>query len=136
MSGVTRLIVATYAWVATVLFGAIALDVAYARAASAELADVRDLLLGIVAVAIVAGIGAVAASWTWERTRYLLLASLVLVIAELLAPALLSGVVGEAEASSGFSVGPWIRLAGGAGASLLAFAGLLVSDRPAAGPRD
>jgi hypothetical protein len=127
------LLVGFYAWIVAVSCGAILLDVVYARLAADVVTDVRDLLLGIVAVTIVAGVGAVAAAWTFAAPRYLLLASVVLVVVEPLVPALLSGVVRDAEGALGVAIGPWIRIGGSGLASVLAFFGLWAFGRATAG---
>jgi hypothetical protein len=128
-SRASSLIVASYAWIVAVLFGAILLDAAYARLATGDPADVRDLLLAIVAVVIVAGIGAVVVSWGRGVASVLLLISVALVGAELLAPAILSVMVDDIERAFGFGIGPWIRLGGIGTASVLAFVGWWLACR-------
>jgi hypothetical protein len=119
---------AAYAWLAAVLLGAILLDATWAAGAGEAGGEAGDLLLGITGLTIVAGIGAVAASWT-ERAPWLFLVSLLLVVGELLAPALFSQLVPDAQSATGVRIGPWIRLGGIWSASVLALLGLRESWR-------
>jgi hypothetical protein len=117
-----NLIVGLFAWAMTIFFGAVLLDVAYSRAAPevATAADGKDLLLWIGSLAVLAGIGAFAASLGSVRTSVLIIASLAVVSLEFLGPALFSQFV---EAAEDLGVGHWVRLSIMALASILAFAG-------------
>jgi hypothetical protein len=124
------LLVGAYAWIETVLFGAILLDVVRAtQVPDARMGEVRDALLGIGVLALLTGLGAVAAWWQTRTVSALLLASLALLSVEFLAPALLSQAVRDVEAASGFRIGPWIRLGVSGSASVLAFVGWWVASR-------
>lgn len=130
------LLIGLYAWTVTVAFGAILLDVVYAsqvrRGSPAAMAEAGDVLLGLAALTVLAAIvavAAIAASWELKPARYLLVASLVVVVASLLTPALLSDVVRDAERALGVRVGPSVRLGEAGLASILAFAGLRASWR-------
>jgi hypothetical protein len=129
------LLVGLYAWTVTVAFGAVLLDIVDAtqvpRSSAAVLAEGSDLLLGLASLTVLAGIGAIAASWEWKPARYLVVASLVVVVAAVLTPAVLSDVIQEAERALGVRVGPWVRLGAGGLASILAFVGLRESWRHA-----
>ena len=122
-----------YAWTVTIAFGAVLLDVVYAAQfpsdATVVPAEVSDFLLGVAALTVLAGIGAIAASWGWKPARYLLVASLLVVVVGLLTPALLSGLARDAESALGVRIGPWVRLGECGLASILAFIGLWESWR-------
>jgi hypothetical protein len=81
---------------------------------------VGDLLLAIAALAVLTGIGAVAGTWGRKPARYLLLASLAVVVVGVLTPALVADIVRDAEGALGVRVGPWVRLGEGGLASTLA----------------
>ena len=117
------LLVGAYVWLVAVCFGGTLVDVAYASVVSGDPADVRDLLLGLSVMAIVAGIAATTAAWEWGAAGYLLLVSLVLVVGELVAPVFLSGSIIDAEGALGVGLGPWIRLGVSGSASVLAAIG-------------
>jgi hypothetical protein len=127
------LLVGLYAWIVAMAFGASLLDVVYAAHvpgdSTVDLGEVSDLLLGITALTVLAAIGAITASWGWKTARYLLVASLVVVVAELLTPAVLSQLVRDAEGGLRISIGPWVRLGESLLASVLAFVGLWQSWR-------
>ena len=116
-------------------FGAVLLDVAYANQVPGNSAvvpaEVSDFLLGVACLTVLAGIGAIAAAWGWTPARYLLVASLVVVVVSLLTPALLSGIIRDAEGALGVRVGPWVRLGEAGLPSILAFVGLRESWRNA-----
>jgi hypothetical protein len=122
------MVVGLYAWTATVAFGAVLVDVVYAAQASTGATSVpgeaADLQLGVVAVTLLMAIGAVAVSWDRRPARDPLLASLVVVVAALVTPLVLSGPVGDAEAALGVRIGPWLRLGVAGLASVLAFVGV------------
>jgi hypothetical protein len=128
--GAAPLLVVAYAWLAAALLGAIVLDLAWAADVGGAGGEAGDVLLGIAGLTLLAGIGAVASAWP-GRAGWLLLASLPLVVAELFAPALLSELVQNVEASTGMRVGAWIRLGGIGSASILALLGLVAATRRA-----
>jgi hypothetical protein len=115
------------------MFGAVLIDVVYANLMSTSapevLAEVRDFLLVLAAVAVLTAIGAIAAAWDHKPARYALVASFVLVVFAVLAPAILSGIIDEAERALGVRVGPWLRIGDAGLASVLAFVGLRESWR-------
>ena len=128
-----RVLVGIYAWTVTLAFGAAVLDVVYAAqlrgGSTAGAGEAADALLGLTALAVLVGVGAIAASWDRKPAVALLVASLAIILVGLPAAALLAGVVGDVEQASGVRVGPWLRLGGGGLASVLAFAGLWASWR-------
>lgn len=128
--GAAPLLVVAYTWLAAALLGAIVLDVAWATDLGGAGGETGDVLLGIAGLTILAGIGAVASAWPGRAGR-LLLASVLLVVAELFAPALLSELVQDVEATAGMRVGVWIRLGGIGSASILALLGLVAATRRA-----
>jgi hypothetical protein len=119
---------------ATVAFGMVLMDVTHVANAPAAsvgdaLGEVRDFLLSFGVMTAVVGIGAVAVAWPSARTRYVLVVSLVLIVAGLLAPALISQAVRDAESATSLRIGPWIRIGVGASASALASVGFWMSSR-------
>jgi hypothetical protein len=134
------LVAGLYTWIASVFFGAVLLDIVYFNTASSNLApdetimlfsEAADFLLLILVLTLLAGMGAVAAAWKVAPSRNLFIASLLLVVAEFLAPMLLFSIIEMAQASLGFNVGSWVRLTLSALASILAFLGswkLYLSD--------
>lgn len=120
------LLVGGYAWAAAVAFGATLLDVVDASSTSASATSGRseaaDLLLVLTSLAIVTGLGAVAAAGDRPLARGALLASLGILVLSLFAPALLIGIVGEAAGA-----GSWVRLGLAGLTSLLAVVGLWAS---------
>jgi len=118
----TRIAVGLYAWLASVAFGAALLDLAYARAvpeAEAAFSRVADLLLMISAASVLAALAGIVVAWNWKPVRYLLTASLALVVLGLLAPAFLSPLLPGTDSPLGAA----IRLLVGGFASVLALAG-------------
>lgn len=120
-------IASLYAWMVTVLFGGTLLDVVYARAIRTMLEPARlaavfsrasDLLLLVVALALLAALGAIAVSWSRPAARGLFVASALFLLAELLAPVVL------APLAVGPQSGSWIRLLVSLATSVAAFAGL------------
>ncbi len=121
-------LVGLYAWTVTMAFGATLLDAVYASRIATDspliLAGVGDFLLGVAALSVLFALAAIAASWELKPARYLLVASLVVVVIGLLTPALLSETIRDAERALGLRVGPWVRLGESGLASILAFIGL------------
>jgi hypothetical protein len=122
-----------YAWIVTTFLGAILLDIVYSRAASSALeptettvlfSSAADFLLLIGALAFLAGIGAIGASWSSGSARNLFIASFLFLMAEFLAPMLLFPLLQKLQAALGINPGMWIRLMGGELSSVLAFIGL------------
>ena len=127
------LLAAFYTWTASVFFGAVLLDIVYFNAASSSLApaetlmlfsEAADFLLLILALTLLAGMVAVGAEWKVRPARNLFIASLLLVVAEFLAPMLFFSIIETAQASLGFNVGSWVRLTLSALPPILAFLGL------------
>jgi len=127
------LLAALYTWSASVFFGAVLLDIVYFNAASSALApaetlmlfsEAADFLLLILALTLLAGMVAVGAAWKVRPARNLFIASLLLVVAEFLAPMLFFSIIETAQASLGFNVGSWVRLTLSALPPILAFLGL------------
>jgi len=127
------LLAAFYTWIASVFFGAVLLDIVYFNAASSSLApaetlmlfsEAADFLLLILALTLLAGMVAVGAAWKVRPARNLFIASLLLVVAEFLAPMLFFSIIETAQASLGFNVGSWVRLTLSALPPILAFLGL------------
>ena len=124
---VGSLLVGFYSGVVVALFGAVLLDTVYANAMrgvldSAQAATVfsaaSDFLLLVVALAALAAIGAIGSSWQSTLARNLFVASVLLVIAEPLAPIVLRPLLLESHA------GLWVRLLMSASASVLGLLGL------------
>jgi len=127
------LLAAFYTWTASIFFGAVLLDIVYFNAASSALApaetlmlfsEAADFLLLILALTLLAGMVAVGAAWKVRPARNLFIASLLLVVAEFLAPMLFFSIIETAQASLGFNVGSWVRLTLSALPPILAFLGL------------
>ena len=127
------LLAAFYTWTASVFFGAVLLDIVYFNAASSSLApaetlmlfsEAADFLLLILALTLLAGMVAVGAAWKVRPARSLFIASLLLVVAEFLAPMLFFSIIETAQASLGFNMGSWVRLTLSALPPILAFLGL------------
>jgi len=127
------LLAAFYTWTASVFFGAVLLDIVYFNAASSSLApaetlmlfsEAADFLLLILALTLLAGMVAVGAAWKVRPARNLFIASLLLVVAEFLAPMLFFSIIETTQASLGFNVGSWVRLTLSALPPILAFLGL------------
>ena len=127
------LLAAFYTWTASVFFGAVLLDIVYFNAASSTIApadtiklymEAADFLLLILALTLLARMFAVGAAWKVRPARNLFIASLLLVVAEFLAPMLFFSIIETAQASLGFNVGSWVRLTLSALPPILAFLGL------------
>ncbi len=108
----------------TAFFGAVLLDVVYARLApeaETAFAEAADFLLCIGGVTVLAAIGAIAFSWGSSGARNCFMASLAALLLEFLAPVFLSPLVQEAQGSVALAV---MRVAISGSASVLAFVGL------------
>lgn len=108
----------------TIFFGAVLIDVAYARLvpfAPAAFSEVSDLLLLFSVINLLAAVGAIALSWKFSTARNLFFASLAILVVEFLAPAFFTGL------SQGIHGSGWttaLRLVLNGSASVLAFIGL------------
>ena len=120
----SSLVVGFYAWISAIFFGMVLLDVRYARSlsdlagiseGSAVFSEVSDYLLVFGSLALLAALGAVALSWKSRWAKYFFVGSLIILLVEFIAPALLSDVV--------LANGYLIRVTANALASLLAFMG-------------
>ncbi len=114
----SALVVGLYAWLTTASFGAVVLDILYARLAPesrSAFAEVADLLLLITAVTILAALGAIGLSWNSNGARSCVIASLVVVVSGFSVPVLFSPYLG-----AGSSLGAALRLGISGVASLLA----------------
>ncbi len=120
----SAIVVGAYAWVVAMFWGMVLLDVAYANKLRDALApstalpvfsEIADFLLLIGSFIVVLGLGAVLLTWKSRGARISLLASLILLLLQFTAPALL--------AEMNPSDGQWIRIVSSTGISLLAFLG-------------
>lgn len=127
------LLAGAYAWLVAVSFGAILLDITYARLVTDPANEAADLLLLVVGLALLTGVAAVTAARRSLAARNLLLVSLALVIGELLVPALAGSIIRDAAATT-LGIGPAVRLGGSAAVSVTAFVAfaLVWRDRPRA----
>jgi len=124
---VATLLVGFYSWVVVAFFGAVLLDVVYAKAirgaldsekAAAIFSAASDFLLIVLALTVLAAIGAIGSSWQSGLARNLFLASALFVIAEILVPIFLRPLLIDSSA------GLWVRLFLSASASVLGVLGL------------
>jgi hypothetical protein len=115
------LAVGFYAWLTTVSFGIVVLDIVYARLiprAATAFAEVADFLLTVDAITGLAALGAIALVWSSSTTRMLLALSVGALVLEFLAHPLLTAVLSE-----GSNLGSGLRVILAGAVSLLAFAG-------------
>jgi hypothetical protein len=124
------LVIGFYAWMITIFFGAILLDILYANllsdrlsnsAGNAVFSNVSDSLLWLGFMVVLAAIGAVVFSWKSKVTRNLFLASLLIVIFEFIVPVFFSQLIVKTQTGN---LGPWLRIVLSGSASILAFIGL------------
>jgi hypothetical protein len=124
------LVVGFYAWVTTVFFGVILLDIVYARLLrdalgagerAAVFSEVSDALLFFGAVTIVAALGAIASSWNSTVVRAVLVASLIILGLEFATPVLALPFLRNAQE---LNIGPLLRLVPSGLASILALVAL------------
>jgi len=109
-----------YAWSTAAYFGCVWLDVIYGRLLAeggSAPREVADVLLAASAGMLLAAVGAVALGWYSHGARKFLLASLLLGLLMLIAPALLTGILQGASST----LGPVLRILLAACISLLAF---------------
>jgi len=107
-----------YAWSTAAYFGCVWLDVIYGRLLNeggSAPREVADVLLAASAGMLLAAIGALALGWYSPGARKFLLASLLLGLLMLIAPALLTGIL------QGSTLGPVVRILLAACVSVLAF---------------
>jgi hypothetical protein len=117
-------VVGLYAWIITILFGAVLLDVVYSNLlgyymetseTAKVFSEVSDFLLRIGFITVLASLSAIGFSWKSTIARNFFIASLAVLFVEFLAPRFLS----EAALNSGY----WIRLIINGTASILALIG-------------
>lgn len=116
-------LVGGYAWIITIFFGMILLDITYARlvpGAAGAFSKVSDLLLFVGFIALLSAAAAIAFSWNAKTARNLLIASLLVTLFEFLIPAFFSLF---ALNTAALHIGPWLRILPVGIASILAFLG-------------
>jgi hypothetical protein len=115
--------VGLYVWVISISFGMVLLDILYARRApeaAAAFAEVADVLLLVTFAALLSAAAAIVFAWKAAAARNFLIASLGVILLELLLPAVVSPFVQNAQ---GLPVGPWIRILASGAASIFALIG-------------
>ena len=116
--GFSALVAGFYAWVVTIFFGAVLLDVLYARRApGAASSEAADFLLLLSAISVFAAIPAIGFAWKTRTARYLLVASLLIIVLEFLVPIFFASLL------RGLAIATAVRIVIGASASILAFVG-------------
>jgi hypothetical protein len=113
-----------YAWMLTVFFGMVLLDMIYSRlvaGAGDAFSKVSDFLLVIGFITLLLSVAAIVSSWKSKAGRVLLIASLLVMLFEFLIPVVFSSFVRN---DAGLAIGPWLRLLPTGLASILAFIGL------------
>jgi hypothetical protein len=127
------LLASLYTGIAFAFFGAVVLDISYAHALSSapNLSDTTgifsqaaDLLLLLAVITLLAGLGAIGATWNLPSARNLFISSLLFFSAEFLIPAILSPFLLKIQTNSGLHIGTWIRLLVNATSAALAFIAL------------
>jgi hypothetical protein len=114
-------VVGLYAWLATLSFGLVLLDVVYAGLvpeATTALSEAADFLLLVNAVTILAALGALGLAWRSRTARNYLIASLTVIVLGFLAYALLAPSLPD-----GSALGTWLRIGLAGSVSVLAFMG-------------
>jgi hypothetical protein len=140
---IRNLLVALYAWFVSAFFGAVLIDVAYARllrGVSAAVLQpvyrgVSDFLLILGAFSVVAALAAITVSLSVRPAAYLLTASVLLLGSEFLVPIFLFPMLRTSPDATIPAIVPALRLLPIALASLLALAALRASFRQPVGPR-
>jgi hypothetical protein len=137
---IRNLLAGLYAWIVSVYFGAILLDIVYSRLAldvlkpseiTAMFSHVADLLLFMGMVTVLAAICAIVSSWSLRSARNLFIASILLfVLVEFLTPILFSSLIQKVQTNLGLNIGPWIRIISSGLSSILAFLGLWKLHHP------
>ena len=121
MNLIGPLIVGLYAWLATISFGLVLLDILYAGLvpeAPTALSEAADFLLLANALTIFAALGAIGLSWKSKSARNFLVASLVVTILGFIVYMLLSPFLKDSS-----SMGTGIRIILAGSVSVLAFVG-------------
>ena len=120
-----------YAALVTVFGAAVLLDVVSANLTGGGLAgsELGDVLLLLLAVVMVAGVGAVWAAWPIPTARWLVTLGLALLSIEIVGPLLLTPLVGAFQDVAGLRLGAWIRVAGVGGAAASAWLALWIVIR-------
>jgi hypothetical protein len=109
-----------YTWAVTLYFGLVLLDIVYSKrvsGAAAVFADVSDVLLYVIFLIFIFALGAIAVSWKSRAARYCTIASLLILLSEILLPAVLTLFIRNAQNLS------WVRILPAGAASILAFIG-------------
>lgn len=136
-SGLPSLVAGFYAALVALFSGAILMDIVYARRLSDLLgaaeraplfAGIADLLLLVGFFAVLAAIGAIAASWRSKRAMLLCIASLFALSLEFLAPFFIAPFLRQADAPH---LGPWLRVLPAGAATLLAILAVYQNSRQA-----
>ncbi|MDH4208461.1 MAG: hypothetical protein OEV76_06275 [Anaerolineae bacterium] len=120
----SSLVVGLYAWVVTVFFGAVLLDVVYSNMvpeAATAFSAVADFLLRIGAVTVLAALAAIVLSWKSGIARTFFIASLAVISLEFLIPMFFSQLLQDTQGSV-LASGTRIAISGLG--SILAFVGL------------
>ena len=129
------LVIGFYAWVISVFFGGILIDIVYSKfllhtlsvsVSTATFSHVSDILLCLGGVAILAASGSIILSWNSRVARNLFIASLLILIFEFITPVLFSQFMLLSQSDN---LGSWIRIVISGSASLLAYIGLRVYYR-------
>lgn len=119
-----NLVCAWYAWSASLFFGAVLIDVVYSsllRASGASVfGEVSDFLLLLGVPMLLAAVAALALSWNTPSSRNLIALSLLCLSLEFFGPIVLFPVLRTSADPLSRSIGPTVRLASLALASLLA----------------
>jgi hypothetical protein len=121
---ISSVVVTFYAWVVAISFGAVIIDIMYARLApgiETAFSEVADFLLLLYAVAILVAIVAIGLSWHLNAARNLFIVSLAIIFLGLLLPVFLSPLF---RGDLGPALGTGIRMALSALTSILVFMGL------------
>ncbi len=122
LTGIVRpLVVGLYAWLATISFGLVLLDIVYAGLvpeAATALSEAADFLLLVRSITVLVGFGAIGLSWNSQTVRNFLIASLAVIILGFLVHMLLSPFLQD-----GSPLGTGIRMMLSGSVSVLAFMG-------------
>ena len=126
---IRNIVVGFYAWVLTLSFGAVLIDIMYANlapGAAAAFSEAADFLLLIAAVTVMAAIAAIGLSWPSRAARNTLIASLAIIIFGAFIPLLSAGLF---PGLPGSRLSEVIRIAISGVPSILAFYGLVQLSR-------
>ena len=117
-------LIGAYAWVLTIFFGMVLLDILYANQApeaAGAFSTIADFLLLIGFVAFLSAMLAIVLSWRSPAARNLLIASLLLMLLEFMIPALSFQLI---LSMPELAIGPWLRIIPTGIASILALIGM------------